>query len=103
MYYEARSGFTLVLETHRAIVKIIEVEEPDPARAALANLDLAKAEVLVGATSLAMARFRSAIHVLRKRKHDTHARDALPDARKRLASLTKPKTRMFKNTFPENG
>ena len=100
-YYEARCNFTLVLETHRAIVKIMGREELDPSRVALANIDLAKAEVLVGEPS-ASARLRSAILVLRKRKHDKRAREALPDARKTLASLIKPKRRLFKKTFPED-
>ena len=100
--YEARTDYTLVLETHRAIVQIIEVEEIDPARIALANLELARAEVLVGATALASARLCSAIHVLRKRKHDAHAREALPDARRRLASVIRPRRRLLNKTFPED-
>ena len=44
-YYEARGEFTLVCETHRAVVKIIEAEEDDPARICLASLDLARAEL----------------------------------------------------------
>ena len=50
----------------------------------------------------ASARLRSAIHVLRKRKHDAHAREALPDARKRLATVIRPRRRLLNMTCPEN-
>ncbi len=101
-YYEARRDDALVRETLRVALTIVEAEECDPARIALAHLDLAEAEMQIGASSLAAARFRRAILVLRKRKHDGYARDALPDARNKLASVVRPSKRLRTKTFRED-
>ncbi len=101
-YYEARSDFALARETHRVALSIVEAEEYDPARIALANLHLANAEMQVGAVPLAATRFRGAILALRRRKHDGYALEALPDARRKLASLIRPSKRLRAKTCPED-
>ena len=80
-YYETRNEFVLARDTYRVALKIVEAEECDPARVALARLDLASADIKIGAISQAAARLRGVIQVLRKRKHDGYALEALPDAR----------------------
>ena len=92
--YSSRHDFVLACEAHRVAVRILEAEEQDPSRIALANLQLAKAEVRAGDSSAAIDRFIKSIGTLRKRKHDTWATDALPDARKELGNLIKPLKRL---------
>ncbi len=101
-FCHSRNDFALACETHRVAVRIVEAEEIDPSRIALANLELARAELRAGDSALATVRFRTSIRTLRKRKHDTYARDALPDARKQLANLVKPSKRLRVKTWPED-
>lgn len=101
-YYEARSEFWLARDTYRVVLKIVEAEECDPARVALANLDLANADIKIGAAAQAAARFQGAIQVLRKRKHDVYALEALPEARKKLASVVRPSKRLRVKTLTED-
>ena len=101
-YYEARNEFVLARDTYRVGLKIVEAEECDPARVALARLDLANADMKIGATSQAAARLRGVIQVLRKRKHDGYALEALPEARKKLASVVRPSKRLRAKTLPED-
>ena len=99
--YEARSELVLARDTYRVRLKIVEAEERDPARVALARLDLAFADIKIGAISQAAPRLRGVIQVLRKRKHDGYALEALPDARKKLASVVRPSKRPRAKTLPE--
>ena len=101
-FYSARYDFDLACETHRVAVRILDAEEQDPSRVALANLELARAEIRCGATSAAIGRFITSIGTLRKRKHDTWASDALPNARKELGDLIKPFKRLRVKTLPED-
>ena len=98
--YEARNEFVLARDTYRVGLKIVEAEERDPARVALARLDLAFADIKIGAISQAAPRLRGVIQVLRKRKHDVYALEALPDARKKLASVVRPSKRLRAKTLP---
>ncbi len=101
-FYSSRYDFVLACETHRVAVRILEAEEQDPSRIALANLELARAEIRCGDTSAAIDRFITSIGTLRKRKHDTWATDALPNARKELGDLIKPSKRLRVKTLPED-
>ena len=101
-FYSSRNDFVLACEAHRVALRILEAEEQDPSRIALANLELARAEVRCCDTSAAIDRFITSIRTLRKRKHDTWASDALPDARKELGNLIKPLKRLRVKTSPED-
>ena len=101
-YYEARNELVLARDTYRVVLNIVEAEECDPSRVALARLDLASADIKIGATSQAAARLRGVIKVLRKRKHDGYALEAVPEARKKLASVVRPKRRLRAPTLPED-
>ena len=99
---EARNELVLARDTYRVGLNIVEAEECDPARVALARLHLANADMKIGATSQAAARLRRMIQMLWKRKHDGYALEALPDARRKLASLIRPNTRLRAKTLPED-
>jgi len=99
-YYEARNELILARDTYRVVLNIVEAEECDPSRVALARLDLASADIKIGAISQAAARLRGVIQVLRKRKHDGYALEALPQARKKLASVVRPSKRLRAKTLP---
>jgi tetratricopeptide (TPR) repeat protein len=101
-FYSSKDNFVLACETHRAAVHILESEEQDPSRVALANLELAKAEIRSGEVSPAIGRLIASIRTLRKRKHDSWAADALPEARKELAKVIKPSKRLRVKTLPED-
>ena len=101
-YFSSRGNFVLACETHRAAVHILEAEEQDPSRVSLANIELARAELHCGELSPAIDRFIASIRTLRKRKHDSWATDALPAARKELASVIKPSKRLRVKTVPED-
>ena len=101
-FYSSKGNFVLACETHRAAAHILESEEQDPSRVALANLELAKAEIRSGEVSPAIDRFIASMRTLRKRKHDSWAADALPEARKELAKVIKPSKRLRVKTLPED-
>ena len=92
----------LACETHRAAVHILGAEEQDPSRDSLATIELAKAEIHCGEVSPAIDRLIASIRTLRKRKHDSWAADALPDAKKELANVIKPSKRLRVKTLPED-
>ena len=99
---QLENNCVLACETHRAAVHILEAEEQDPSRVSLANIELAKAEIHCGEVSPAIDRLIASIRTLRKRKHDSWAADALPDARKELANLIRPSKRLRVKTLPED-
>ena len=100
-FYDARDMIPLAHETRRVALNILRTEEENLATIALAQLDLAKTEVVMGETSLAASRYVDAIQVLRKRR-SSNALGALPDARKRLASIVSPSRRLRRKTLPED-
>ena len=101
-YYEARNELVLARDTYRVVLNIVEAEECDPSRVALARLDLASADIKIGDISQAAARLRGVIQALRKRKHDGYAMEALPESRKKLASVVRPSKRLRAKTLPED-
>ena len=101
-FYESNDNSFLARETHRAVVHILESEEHDPSRVALANIELAKAELRCGEVPPAIDRLIASIRTLRKRKHDSWAAGAIPEARKELAKVIKPSKRLRVKTLPED-
>jgi len=101
-FYQSRYDFVLACETHRVAVRVLEADELDASRIALASLELARAEVRAGDTVAGIDRFRKSIRTLCKRRHDTWARDALPESRKELGNLIKPTKRLRGKTLPED-
>ena len=70
-FYSSRYDFVLARESHRVAVRILDAKEQDPSRIALANLELARAEIRCGVTPASVDRLITSIGTLRKRKHDT--------------------------------
>ncbi len=101
-FYHLRSDFALACETHRVACGILEVNESDPSRVALAAIELAKSEVRAGDVLTGVVRFRTSVRTLRKRKHDEYASDGILDARRELAKLIRPSKRLRGKTAPED-
>ena len=100
-FYDARADLPLAHETRRVALNILRSEETDMGRVALAQLELAKSEVVLGEKSAAAAHYRAAIRILRKRRSKV-CLGALPAARRELAALVKPKRRLRGKTVPED-
>ena len=101
-FYHLRSDDALACETLRVACGILEENESDPSRVALAAIELAKSEVRLGDVLIGVVRFRASVRTLRKRKHDEYARDGILDARRELAKLIKPSKRLRVKTWPED-
>ena len=100
-FYEANSNYAYAHEARRVALSILAAEELDAGRLALAELELARAEVRIGSTISAAQRYASSIRTLRKRR-STVAREAIPAARRELASLVRPTNRLRGKTWPED-
>ena len=100
-FYEASSNNEYAHEARRVALSVLVAEERDAGRLALAELELARAEVRIGGKHSAVARYTAAIRTLRKRKAIV-AREALPAARMELASLVQPTKRLRTKTLPED-
>jgi tetratricopeptide (TPR) repeat protein len=99
-FYEASSNNEYAHEARRVALSVLAAEERDAGRLALAEIELARAEVRIGGKHSAVARYTAAIRTLRKRKAIV-AREALPAARMELASLVQPTKRLRTKTLPE--
>ena len=100
-FYDARDMIPLAHETRRVALNILRTEEENLATIALAQLELAKTEVVMGETALAASRYVDAIQVLGKRRSSVCVA-TLPAARKELACIVRPSRRLRCKTLPED-
>ena len=101
IFYDAQDMIPLAHETRRVALNILRTEEDNIATIALAQIELAKTEVVMGETSLAASRYVDAIHVLRKRRSSVCVA-TLPTVRKELACIVRPSRRLRCKTLPED-
>ena len=100
-FYDARSDLPLAHETRRVCYNILQAEEKDISRVALAQLELARSGIAIGEKSDSATHYTTAIKILRKRRIN-FCLGVLPAARRELAALLKPKRRLRGKTLPED-
>ena len=100
-FYIANSNNAYAYEARRVALSVLAAEELDAGSVALAEIEMARAEVAIGANTAAASRYTAAIRTLRKRRSIV-AREAIPGARRELASIVTPRRRLRSKTLPED-